>query len=300
VSAGATGKSAEQEQTKNTMPELPEVETIRAGLAGHICGARISGVEVRRRDLRQPVPGNLESEMKGKRILAVTRRAKYLLLHLEGGNVCILHLGMSGRLILRAQGAYPPQKHDHVLLTLEDGREIIFNDARRFGLLLLTREEELLVHPLLRCLGPEPFSPAFSGDYLAQKLRERKGAIKPVLMDQALVVGVGNIYACEALFRAQLHPATPASQCAQKAKQLVNAIRDVLQEAIASGGSTLRDYAKASGESGYFQHKFRVYAREKASCVACHTPIARMVQGGRSTFFCPHCQAANPSPRRKG
>lgn len=177
---------------------------------------------------------------------------------------------------------------------------MVFNDARRFGLMTLAEASALGTHPLFAALGPEPFSDMFSPAYLAEKLAQRRGPVKPVLMDQALVVGVGNIYASEALFRAGLHPQTPAHRCAPHAPALVEQVRAVLQEAIASGGSTLRDYAKASGESGYFQHKFQVYGREGAPCHACHSPVARITQAGRSTFFCPTCQEALRAGRRRG
>ena len=299
--APSEGQEARTGRETNTpMPELPEVETVRAGLAEHLVEARIVRVQVFRRDLRQPVPQGFEEALTGLRVVEVARRAKYLLLHLESGNIVIIHLGMSGRLILREGGKYPIQKHDHLLITLADGRDLVFNDARRFGLVLLTRQEALGTHPLFAALGPEPLSNDFSAAYLAEKLAARSGPVKPALMDQKLVVGVGNIYACEALFRARVHPATPANRCAGQVDGLVKAIRDVLREAIASGGSTLRDYAKASGESGYFQHKFNVYGREKEPCLTCHTPVARMVQTGRSTFFCPSCQKLISMARRKG
>lgn len=281
------------------MPELPEVETVRAGLAEHLAGASVARVQVFRRDLRQSVPKDFEKAVTGQRVTDVARRAKYLLMHLEDGNVVIVHLGMSGRLILREGGKHPAQKHDHLLITLADGRELVFNDARRFGLVLLAGEEELkAAHPLFVGLGPEPLSSHFSAAYLAEKLGRRSGPIKPALMDQKLVVGVGNIYACEALYRAGVHPATAANRCAGQADALVRVIREVLREAIASGGSTLRNYAKASGESGYFQHKFSVYGRETEPCYTCHTPVARMLQAGRSTFFCPTCQKPISEPRR--
>lgn len=275
------------------MPELPEVETVRSGLAQHITGALVARVNVIRSDLRQPVPKNFATEIQGRRIQKIARRAKYLLLHLDNESVIIIHLGMSGRLIVRSAGSYSPQKHDHLIFTLADGREIIFNDARRFGLVSVAKEAELEQHGYFSHLGPEPFSPEFSAAYLEEKLAARRGPIKPVLMDQALVVGVGNIYACEALFRVGLHPAMPAHTCVNRAADLVLAVQNVLREAIDSGGSTLRNYARASGESGYFQHKFQVYGREHKPCHVCGSGIMRLVQAGRSTFFCPCCQKAS-------
>lgn len=282
------------------MPELPEVETVRAGLEQHIIGKRIARVEVRRRDLRVPVTVGFEQKVVGKCVLSVTRRAKYLLLHLENGCVIIAHLGMSGRLLLRPEGSVALQKHDHIILCFDDGQEMVFNDPRRFGLMLLVQEKELAAHPLFAGLGPEPLEVGFSPEYLAGALEKRTAPIKPTLMDQRVVVGVGNIYASEALFRVGLHPALPASACADKAKALVKAIRDVLNAAIASGGSTLRNYAKASGESGYFQHHFNVYGRENQLCYVCATPIQRITQTGRSTFFCPTCQPLQKQGRRRG
>lgn len=282
------------------MPELPEVETVRAGLAEHITGCRITKVTVRRRDLRQPVPKEFEKALTGRRVISVVRRAKYLLLHLEGGEMVICHLGMSGRLIVRRMGEFPVQKHDHIVIELEDGREMIFNDARRFGLALLVREEELPAHPLFAALGPEPLSNDFSVSYLENCLAKSKSPVKMAIMDQKLVVGVGNIYVSEALFRAGLHPELPAHRCAEQAEALREAIRQVLSEAIASGGSTLRDYAKASGESGYFQHHFLVYGRENKPCSHCNSPVARITQAGRSSFFCPTCQPIKNTRRRRG
>ncbi len=287
-------------ETKTPMPELPEVETVRAGLAQHIKGRSISLVAVHRRDLRVPVPAGLENHVKGRKITNVQRRAKYLLLSLEGGLVLVIHLGMSGRLIVRKAGHYEPQKHDHVLFSLEGGQEMVFNDARRFGLVTVVPESELLTHALFRSLGPEPFSDAFSTGYLAQKLAQRHGPLKPALMDQSLVVGVGNIYASEALYRARLHPALPAHKGVSRADALITEIRAVLQEAIDAGGSTLRNYAKASGESGYFQHKFSVYGREGTPCQRCNTLVTRITQAGRSTFFCASCQPPVCTPRRRG
>lgn len=282
------------------MPELPEVETVRAGLEQHVRGACITSVKVYRRDLRLPVTKGLEKTIRSLRMTRIERRAKYLLIHLEQGWVLVVHLGMSGRLIVRPSGRFAHQTHDHLLFTLTGGQEMVFNDPRRFGLVVLIKEQTLPQHPLFRALGPEPLSEAFSSAYLAEALASRSAPIKTALMDQALVVGVGNIYASEALFRVGIHPQTPAKDCVAKASSLVQAIRDVLTAAIASGGSTLRNYAKASGESGYFQHAFKVYGREGEACLLCKDNVLRITQAGRSSFFCPTCQPLTKRPRRRG
>ncbi len=272
------------------MPELPEVETVRRGLAQEITGAIILSVLLSRSDLRFPFPERFAERLKGARIDRVERRAKYLLLHLDTKQVWLVHLGMSGRFLVRAQGTYAPQKHDHVLVQLDNGKELVFNDARRFGLMTIADVADIAAHPLLRHLGPEPFMEEFSPAYLKAQLLRRSGPIKPVLMDQKLVVGVGNIYASEALFRAKIHPAAPAKDCAAKAASIIKEIRTVLEAAIISGGSTLRNYARESGESGYFQHAFRVYGRDGKPCMTCGAEISRTVQAGRATFYCPACQ----------
>ena len=268
------------------MPELPEVETIRRGLAPQMENRLITQAELFRPDLRQPFPEHFTERVAGRTIRTIRRRAKYLLFELNDGQVILLHLGMSGRLLLRKAG-HSLVKHDHVRLTLEDEQELVFNDARRFGLMLLAEAEGPGQHPILTRLGPEPLGNHFSAEYLAGQLARRRGPVKTALMDQKLVVGVGNIYACEVLFRCGIHPQTPADQCADQAMLLVSHIRDVLHEAIESGGSTLRDYVRSSGDMGYFQHAFRVYGRENEPCMHCSTPVLRLVQAGRSTFFLP-------------
>ncbi len=282
------------------MPELPEVETVRRGLEQHLCGVCITSVKVYRRDLRLPVTKGLEKNVRGKPIARIDRRAKYLLIHLDQDEVLVVHLGMSGRLVLRSAGRSAHQTHDHVLFALDNGQEMVFNDPRRFGLVVRMKEEELAQHALFRALGPEPLSEAFSSEYLAAALASRSTPIKVALMDQSLVVGVGNIYASEALFRVGIHPQTPAKDCLAKVAVLVQAIREVLLAAIASGGSTLRNYAKASGESGYFQHEFKVYGREGEACFSCADRVLRITQAGRSSFFCPTCQPCVKPPRRQG
>ncbi len=255
---------------------------------------------VRRYDLRQPIPADFIPCVRHKKVERIDRRAKYLLWYLEDGTVIIMHLGMSGRVLLHKKDEAPLQPHDHVIFAFDDDQELMFNDARRFGVVLLTDTDALPGHPLFSALGPEPLGDDFTPDYLRQALSHRKGPVKPVLMDQKLVVGVGNIYASEALHRAWLHPTTAAHHCLKQADALVSAIRDVLQEAIASGGSTLRDHVRSSGEMGYFQHQFRVYGREHQPCFTCNTPVARITQAGRSTFFCPSCQKVSSKRRGKG
>jgi formamidopyrimidine-DNA glycosylase len=272
------------------MPELPEVETVRRGLEMALKGARINGVELRRKDLRTPFPGDFAKKLAGRTIESIGRRAKYLLFYLDSDDVLIAHLGMTGRFSIEPK---PPQKfaaHDHVVFTLADGCVLLFNDARRFGLMAIEKKNKLTTHSLFKHLGPEPFDKNFSPDYLRTQLLKRKMAIKPVLMDQELVVGVGNIYASEALFLAKIHPRTPAHKAAERSTKIIKAIRKVLELAIASGGSSLRDFLHVSGETGYFQHQFNVYGRKGEPCVRCGTPIQSIQQAGRSSFFCKRCQ----------
>lgn len=272
------------------MPELPEVETVKRGLESVLPGALVEKTTVHRHDLRHPIPENLVRQIKGSKFLSVKRRAKYLLLEMEGGITLLSHLGMSGSWVIRKKGEYKPQTHDHIIISLSNGRELVFNDPRRFGLLLPLETQGVEQHPLLSHLGPEPLGLAFSPEYLKESLKARSGPIKTVLMNQELVVGVGNIYASEALFRTKIHPATPAKHVAGRSKEIVGAIRLVLNDAIKSGGSTLRNYAQASGDTGYFQHHFMVYGREEEPCIMCGTAISRIVQAGRSTYFCKSCQ----------
>lgn len=272
------------------MPELPEVETVRTGLDQALKGATIASVTLRRKDLRIPFPGGFAEALEGRRILGVGRRAKYLLFTLDSDEVLIAHLGMSGRFSVEPKRPKTLSKHDHALFLLTDGRVMIFNDARRFGLMTLAKKAQLDKHPLFAHLGPEPLERAFSEAYLKKALAGRKAPIKPVLMDQELVVGVGNIYASEALFLAGIDPRKPASRVALKASEIVTATQQVLRAAIASGGSSLRDFLHVSGESGYFQHRFNVYDRKGKPCPRCHKPIRAARQAGRSTFWCASCQ----------
>ncbi len=280
------------------MPELPEVETVRRGLAARMTGRRILAVEQRAPALRLPFPENLAARLAGRRVRGLRRRAKYILVDLDDGWTMLLHLGMSGRIVMTGAAvdggaAAAPGRHDHLVLDLEGGLRVTFNDARRFGIVALARADALADHPLLAHLGPEPLEPGFDGALLAARLAGRRTTVKAALLDQRRIAGVGNIYASEALFRARLSPRRRASSIrGARAERLAAALRAVLAEAVEAGGSSLRDYVDASGELGYFQHRFAVYDREGAPCPRCGegAPIRRIVQGARATFFCPRCQ----------
>ena len=283
------------------MPELPEVETVRRGLAQELPGRMISGVTLRRADLRTPFPKNFANLLAGKRIQAIHRRAKYLQVELEGGQVLVIHLGMSGKLVMQTKAPKSYAKHDHVVFDFDDGRQLIFNDARRFGLMDLATTTTLDSHPLFAHLGFEPLSPDFTAKALHERLSRRQSPVKVAIMDQELVVGVGNIYASEALHQAGIHPARKAATInMEEAVRLHMAIQKVLLAAIESGGSTLRDYVRSSGDAGYFQHHFQVYDREGEPCFACKSPIENLRQAGRSTYFCASCQVMlEPAKKRR-
>jgi formamidopyrimidine-DNA glycosylase len=272
------------------MPELPEVETVKRGLALRLEGRRIEALALNRADLRKALPLGLKGRIEGRRIDRLDRRAKYILIHLEDGGVLIAHLGMSGRMVLSGPGpAPPPDRHDHVVFTLDDGTVLRFNDARRFGLLDYAVEAELAAHPLLQGLGPEPLGNGFNGPALAASLAGRATPIKAALLDQRVVAGLGNIYVSESLYWAGISPRRlAASVQGARAERLARAIRDVLERAIAAGGSSLRDYVQSSGELGYFQHHWAVYGKEGEPCPGCDCSagIRRLVQAGRSTFYC--------------
>tara|TARA_S200000501_G_scaffold289525_1_gene274371 strand:- start:2966 stop:3820 length:855 start_codon:yes stop_codon:yes gene_type:complete len=283
------------------MPELPEVETVGRGLANAVLGAVIETVDQRRPDLRWPMPADLPARLAGRRWAEITRRGKYLLVSLDDGQVMLLHLGMSGRMVILKPGHNnaPPAKHDHVIFDFTDGHRVIFIDPRRFGALLMEPSAAAMAaHPLIVAMGPEPFDPAFDAAALSAALKGRKSPIKTVLLDQKVVAGLGNIYVCEALYLAGISPTRLAHTVAGKrAERLVPAIRSVLEDAIRAGGSTLRDYVQASGELGYFQKQFSVYDREGHPCPRCSVDdpdnppmIMRMVQSNRSTFYCGRCQ----------
>ena len=275
------------------MPELPEVETVRRGLAPVLVGRRIERMEIRRRDLRLPIPDGVEDRLTGRRIDALERRAKFLLVNLSGGESLIVHLGMSGRFRIFEGTPPPPERHDHVIIAIEGGASVVFNDPRRFGMMVPVPTAEVETHPLLAALGPEPLGAEFEAEVLSARLAGRRSPIKAALLDQAVVAGLGNIYVCEALFRAGISPRRRADTIgSKKAVRLVSAIRDVLAEAIAAGGSSLRDHRQPSGELGYFQHRFAVYDRAGEPCPDCDCDLSasggirRIVQAGRSTFYC--------------
>ena len=275
------------------MPELPEVETVRRALAPAMEDRQILHAHVGRPDLRWPLPDQLASRLEGRAVGRLQRRGKYVLLPLDQGETMLLHLGMSGS--IRIHQAQPPiGKHDHIVLTMGSGMAnaaqswIVFNDPRRFGWLDLYRGE---VHPMLGGMGPEPLGNSFSADYLVAALAGRKGPIKTALLDQALVAGIGNIYACEALFMAGLSPRRKAGTIrGGRADRLVAAIRSVLASAIEDGGTSLRDHVQPGGEIGYFVQRLTVYGRDGQLCGTCGATIRRIIQSGRSSFYCPDCQ----------
>lgn len=286
------------------MPELPEVETVRRGLAPAMEGKRIERAEIRRDGLRWPFPPRLAERLRSARVERLRRRSKYILGDLDSGETMLIHLGMSGRMTVSGlEAAYipgqfhhahpAPEKHDHVVFHIEGGARVTFNDPRRFGALDLIDTARAETHPLLASLGPEPLGNAFSGETLVRTLSGRRGPIKALLLDQRIVAGLGNIYVCEALHRTGIHPARAGGRIGTaRLEMLARNIRSVLAEAIEAGGSSLRDYRQAGGELGYFQHNFRVYDRERHPCPTpdCTGTIRRIVQGGRSSYYCPRCQ----------
>jgi formamidopyrimidine-DNA glycosylase len=286
------------------VPELPEVETVRRGLAPVLEGAVIARAQVNRPDLRWPFPEHMAERLTGARVDRLRRRSKYILADLSTDETLIIHLGMSGRMIISGEAlraapgvfhhVHPaPEKHDHVILDTEAGARITFNDARRFGAMDLAPTDDVDAHWLLKDLGPEPLGNAFHDDHLARAFRGRRTPVKSALLDQRIVAGLGNIYVCEALHRARISPLRHAGRISRpRIARLVTDIRDVLAEAIEAGGSSLRDYRQADGDLGYFQHNFRVYGREGRPCTTpdCRGVIRRKVQSGRSSFYCPICQ----------
>jgi formamidopyrimidine-DNA glycosylase len=291
------------------MPELPEVETVRRGLAPAMLGARIEKVELRRPDIRFPFPDAFAKRLTGRRIIEVNRRAKYLLFQLDSGETLIVHLGMSGsfrmeKTVVSTPGKFRHErskdpKHDHVVLVLDSGWVVTYNDPRRFGFMDLAPTKTLDQHPRMRGLGAEPLAPEFDAHCLAKLFAGARTSLKAGLLDQKRIAGLGNIYVSEVLFRAGLSPSRPASILAnargaptKAAAAVAKAIRDVLEEAVEAGGSTLRDHRQANGELGYFQHVFKVYDREGLRCVRerCRGIVARITQSGRSTFYCSKCQ----------
>jgi formamidopyrimidine-DNA glycosylase len=274
------------------MPELPEVETVCRGLAKPLTGATITHAAAHRADLRAPLPKDLGKRLKGAKILHVERRAKYILIRLNTNETLLLHLGMSGRMVLSREET-PLQKHDHISLSFDNGWHVRFNDPRRFGYCDLIPTAKAEQHKLLNHLGIEPLSDDLTPARLTELLKGKKTTIKAALLDQELVVGVGNIYACEALFQAGISPKRQAGKIKpDEIKKLTASIRKVLNAAIQAGGSSLRDYVQADGELGYFQNQFAVYGREGEACINRHgkKTVRRIPQAGRSTFYCPVCQ----------
>jgi formamidopyrimidine-DNA glycosylase len=294
------------------MPELPEVETVRSGLEPVLTGRSFVRVEQRRPDLRFPLPERFAERLTGRRVVRLDRRAKYILVHLDRDEVLAVHLGMTGRLIVSnggggrdlTLGQYVYEhgkdaKHDHLVFTMSDGAVVTYNDARRFGYMTLIPERELAQDSFFAGLGVEPLGNGLNGPYLAERAHGKKVDLKAFLMDQRIVAGLGNIYVCEALFRAGSSPWKPASRLATRtgkptpaAERLAAEIKAVLKDAIRAGGSTLRDYKRADGTNGLFQNEFAVYGREGEPCVrpGCGGTVRRKVQGGRSTFYCAVCQ----------
>jgi formamidopyrimidine-DNA glycosylase len=282
------------------MPELPEVETVRRGLQPHLEGARLVRVQQNRPDLRFPLPQDFAHRLTGARVLSLDRRAKYLRAPLDTGETLVVHLGMTGRFLVEdgrpgrfVHPAGDDPKHTHVVLHTEAGATVSFNDARRFGYMDLIPTEALDRHSWFAGLGPEPLGPGFGPQVLADGFAGRRQSVKATLLDQRVVAGLGNIYVCEALHRAAIHPETAAGEIgAAKLKKLAAAVVSVLEAAVEAGGSTLRDYRNAEGSLGYFQHAFRVYGREDDPCLKpkCQGVVRRLVQSGRSTFFCNTCQ----------
>ena len=276
------------------MPELPEVETVRSALAPVVTGQQVTAVYVGRKDLRWPLPDALDTQLLGCRFAAPTRRGKYVLMPNDNGQVLLIHLGMSGSIRIHAT---EPEltKHDHIMLTVDadDGgqRYIVLNDPRRFGWVDLFAAEDMATHKLLKDMGPEPLGNAFSATHIQTVFANRKSPVKNALLDQRLIAGIGNIYACEALFKSGISPRRRAgSITAGRADKLAHAIVTVLRAAIAEGGTSLRDHVQPGGEIGYFVQKLSVYGRDGLPCVTCTTPIRTIVQSGRSSFYCPSCQ----------
>ena len=282
------------------MPELPEVETVRRGLAPVMEGVVIARADVNRPDLRWPFPAQMAERITGQRVERLRRRSKYVLADLSSGETLLIHLGMSGRMLISGDplGQFVHEhpaadKHDHVVFHMENGARITFNDPRRFGAMDLMETAREAEHKLLAVLGPEPLSNDFHEAILVNALKGRNMPVKSALLDQRIVAGLGNIYVCETLFRAGISPARKAGRIAAvRVAAMVPIIRDILGEAIEAGGSSLRDFRQADGELGYFQHSFDVYGREGQPCKTegCDAKITRIVQSGRSSFYCPQCQ----------
>ena len=282
------------------MPELPEVETIMRGISPFLEGETIKKIKLNRADLRWPFPDNFAHRLTGAKVLNLKRRSKYILIDLSTDETLLIHLGMSGKILVSGSkmGNYfyefsKSKKHDHVIFLLSDGTVVTYNDPRRFGAMDLANTKDLNNHKFLKRLGPEPLGNDFNSYYLKKKLSKKESPIKNVLLDQSLVAGLGNIYVCEALFMSGISPKKKAAKISKnKCEELVKNIRTVLISAIEAGGSSLKDFTDIQGNSGYFQFEFFVYGREKESCktINCDSKIKRVSQSGRSSFYCPSCQ----------
>jgi formamidopyrimidine-DNA glycosylase len=296
------------------MPELPEVETVVRGLIPVLVGRRIVNISLRRPGLKFPFPANFAARLSGRQVLGLHRRAKYILINLDDGHCLLVHLGMTGRFTVLDGSSQPHNlgefyfepgaidagsgPHDHVVITLDNGTRVVYTDHRRFGVMDLLRESELASHRLLRDIGVEPLGNEFSADFLAHRLKKKSAPLKAALLDQRIIAGLGNIYVNEVLYRSALSPKRKAGTLVRKISHdarlnnLVRHVRDVLNEAIAAGGSTLRDFSSTDGSEGAFQQRFAVYDREGEHCprTGCRGTIRRIVQSGRSTFYCPSCQ----------
>tara|TARA_B110000467_G_scaffold63327_1_gene57746 strand:- start:617 stop:1447 length:831 start_codon:yes stop_codon:yes gene_type:complete len=275
------------------MPELPEVETVMRGIQPALEGMKLINVEQRCAKLRWPIPYNLVIRLKGRRVTGIARRAKYIIWYFDNETAMILHLGMSGRISITSHRPAVLEKHDHLIFTIEDGTVIRFNDARRFGMVDLVPSDQIFQHRLLKSLGPEPLGNDFSSIGLGAMLEGKQQPIKNALLDQSVVAGLGNIYVCESLYRSNISPRRLAMNVkGRRLGELFVNIKDILNEAIIAGGSTLRDHAQTNGDLGYFQHNFMVYGREGEACKksGCVGEIKRIIQSGRSTFYCAKCQ----------
>ena len=278
------------------MPELPEVETTMRGIEPHICGEILKKMVIRNRNLRWPIPKNLEKILAGEVIRTLSRRGKYIIFQLDKGSV-LLHLGMSGRLRV-LENAPPPAKHDHVDMYFANGKTLRFTDPRRFGAVLFT-DKNIAEHPLLAHLGPEPLTEKFDANYLFSRAKSRKLPVKSFIMDSKIVVGVGNIYAAEALFAAGIHPEKPAGKInLQEYQQLVAAIKKILQQAIKKGGTTLKDFSQSDGKPGYFSIELQVYGKQHQPCPRCKTTLELIKIGQRSTVFCAVCQPVSVAAKK--
>lgn len=279
------------------MPELPEVETVMRGLEPAMIGKKINSVIKRRANLRIPFPDNLENALEGRKVQSLTRRGKYIIINLDSSAVLVIHLGMSGRVLIINDKNYEPEKHDHLLIILNDGTQIVYNDPRRFGMVFLTSQDNFSSHKAFKDMGPEPLGNDFNAPILKERLKGKKTSIKQALLDQRIVCGLGNIYVCEALYDAGIAPTAIAGEISlSRLELLTKEIKKVLNRAIKAGGSTLKDYRHADGELGYFQHSFKVYDREGQICPKCKKAgvvkpcIKRITQSGRSTFYCSKTQ----------